>query len=51
VELAQFFEGKKTFVMENFYRMPEKNTMLEGNNPVTGKWNYDKENRKSYLKS
>jgi deoxyribodipyrimidine photolyase-related protein len=24
-ELAQFFEGKKTFVMENFYRMLGKN--------------------------
>jgi deoxyribodipyrimidine photolyase-related protein len=24
--------------------------LMEGNNPVTGKWNYDKENRKSYLK-
>jgi deoxyribodipyrimidine photolyase-related protein len=47
VELAQFFEGKKTFVMENFYRMlRKKHHVLMENNPVTGKWNYDKENRK-----
>jgi deoxyribodipyrimidine photolyase-related protein len=51
VELAQFFEGKKTFVMENFYRMLGKTPCFNGGNPVTGKWNYDKENRKSYLKS
>jgi hypothetical protein len=36
--------------MENFYRMLEKTPCFNGgNNPVTGKW--DKENRKSYLKS
>jgi deoxyribodipyrimidine photolyase-related protein len=37
--------------MENFYHAPEKHHVLMENNPVTGKWNYDKENRKSYLKS
>jgi deoxyribodipyrimidine photolyase-related protein len=52
-ELGQFFEGKKTFVMENFYRMLRKkhNVLMEGNNPVTGKWNYDKENRKKLPKN
>jgi deoxyribodipyrimidine photolyase-like uncharacterized protein len=37
--------------MENFYRMPEKTPCFNGGNNPTGKWNYDKENRKSYLKS
>jgi deoxyribodipyrimidine photolyase-related protein len=48
-----FFEGKKTFVMENFYRMLRKkhDVLMEGNQPLTGKWNYDSENEKSYPKS
>lgn len=47
-ELGQFFEGKKTFLMESFYRYMRKkhNVLMEGNQPLTGKWNYDEENRK-----
>lgn len=47
-ELGQFFEGKKTFLMESFYRHMRKkhNLLMEGNQPLTGKWNYDEENRK-----
>lgn len=47
-ELGDFFSGKKTFLMESFYRHMRKkhNVLMEGNQPLTGKWNYDEENRK-----
>lgn len=47
-ELGHFFKGKKTFLMESFYRyMRRKHGMLmDGNQPLTGKWNYDSDNRK-----
>ena len=52
-ELADFFEGKKTFILENFYRMLRKkhNVLMEGGQPLTGKWNYDSENRKKLPKN
>nr|WP_315222695.1 cryptochrome/photolyase family protein [uncultured Flavobacterium sp.] len=51
-ELGAFFEGKKTFVMESFYRAMRKkhDILMEGNNPVTGQWNYDSDNRKKLPK-
>lgn len=51
-ELAEFFKGKKTFLMENFYRMMRKKyeILMEGNEPITGQWNYDAENRKKLPK-
>lgn len=49
-ELAHFFKGKKLFLMESFYRyMRKKHQVLmehDGQSPLTGKWNYDQENRK-----
>lgn len=47
-EFADFFKGKKTFLMENFYRMMRKKygILMEGSEPLTGQWNYDAENRK-----
>lgn len=52
-ELGTFFQGKKTFIMENFYRMLRKkhNVLMEGDQPLTGKWNYDSENRKKLPKN
>jgi deoxyribodipyrimidine photolyase-related protein len=46
-ELGDFFAGKKTFLMESFYRaMRKKHTILmEGDKPRTGQWNYDGDNR------
>ncbi len=46
--LDEFFVGKKTFLMESFYRMMRKRykILMEGNEPLTGQWNYDAENRK-----
>jgi deoxyribodipyrimidine photolyase-related protein len=51
--LTQFFEGKKTFLMENFYRMLRKKhrVLMDGDKPLTGKWNYDSENRKKLPKN
>jgi deoxyribodipyrimidine photolyase-related protein len=47
LEFQKFFEGKKTLLMENFYRQMRKKTglLMEKAKPVGGKWNYDKENR------
>jgi deoxyribodipyrimidine photolyase-related protein len=48
--LKEFFEGRKTFIMENFYRMMRRkhHILMEDDRPVGGQWNYDKQNRKSY---
>lgn len=50
-ELAQFFKGKKTFLLESFYRAMRKkyNVLMQVNNePVGDKWNFDADNRKPY---
>ncbi len=48
--LKQMFAGKKTYLMETFYRkMREQQGILmeaDGKTPLTGRWNYDAENRK-----
>ena len=50
VELETFFEGKKSFVMEYFYRYMRKkyNVLVDGDKPINGKWNFDTDNRKSF---
>lgn len=47
-DLAQFFKGKKTFLMENFYRAMRKkhNLLMDGDQPEGGQWNFDADNRK-----
>lgn len=52
-ELGAFFDGKKTFLLEFFYRALRKkhNVLMEGDKPVTGQWNYDGENRKKLPKN
>ena len=52
-ELGDFFEGKKMYLMESFYRAMRKkhNVMMEGDKPLTGQWNYDGENRKKLPKN
>ena len=52
-ELGLFFEGKKMFLMESFYRAMRKkhNVLMEGDKPLTGQWNYDGENRKKLPKN
>lgn len=47
-ELGTFFEGKKTYLMESFYRYMRKkhHILMQGTEPLNGQWNYDAENRK-----
>ncbi|MEO8774617.1 MAG: cryptochrome/photolyase family protein [Gelidibacter sp.] len=49
-DLAIFFEGKKQYLMENFYRdMRKKNDILMiAGQPEGGKWNYDQSNRNKW---
>lgn len=51
--LENFFKGKKTYLMESFYRQMRKDydIMMEGNQPAGGKWNYDASNRKKLPKN
>ena len=51
LEIKDFFNGKKQFLMENFYRHMRKkhHVLVDSNlNPVGGEWNFDHENRKKY---
>lgn len=52
-ELDVFFQGKKTFLMESYYRALRKKhqILMEGDYPITGQWNYDSENRKKLPKN
>lgn len=47
-DLSQLFEGKKTFLMETFYRHMRKKykVLMNGTEPLMGQWNFDKDNRK-----
>ncbi|MHA7873721.1 MAG: cryptochrome/photolyase family protein, partial [Hyphococcus sp.] len=47
-DFAQWAQGRKTLRMEYFYREMRKKTglLMDGDAPVGGQWNYDKENRK-----
>jgi len=49
-DLKNFFEGKKQYLMENFYRdMRKKHGILMiADQPEGGKWNYDKSNRSKW---
>lgn len=50
-ELKEMFAGKKTYLMESFYRKirTKHGVLMEGekqDKPYTGQWNYDADNRK-----
>ncbi len=50
-DLTDFFEGKKQFTMEYFYRYMRKRyevMMLDAKNPEGGKWNFDHNNRNKW---
>lgn len=50
-ELSEFFEGKKLYTMEYFYRMMRKKydvMMLNEKDPEGGKWNFDHSNRNKW---
>lgn len=48
-DLKAHFKGKKNYLMESFYRKMRKkyNVLMDGDEPAQGKWNYDKQNRKT----
>ena len=47
-EFAEFFKGKKQFLMESFYRYMRKkhDIMMVSGKPEGDKWNFDSDNRK-----
>ena len=47
--LKQLFEGKKTYLMETFYREMRKKyaVLMEGKDPIGGQWNFDEDNRRA----
>lgn len=48
-EFARWAEGRKQLRMEYFYRDMRRKTglLMDGDQPVGGKWNFDQENRKA----
>ena len=48
-EFEQWAENRKSLRMEYFYRTMRRKTgwLMDGDKPVGGQWNYDKQNRKS----
>jgi deoxyribodipyrimidine photolyase-related protein len=46
-EFAREAQGKKTLLMESFYRKMRRKTglLMDGDKPVGGQWNYDRDNR------
>lgn len=48
--LTRFFKGKKQYLMENFYRYVRQkfHILMDDDEPLQGKWNFDTENRKKY---
>lgn len=51
--LSDFFAGKKSYLMESFYRSMRKKhgLLMIGDQPEGGKWNYDGANRKKLPKA
>ena len=47
-EFRHWAQGRKTCVMEHFYRDMRRRTglLMEGDQPAGGRWNYDHDNRK-----
>jgi deoxyribodipyrimidine photolyase-related protein len=47
-EVGDFFKGKKTFLLESFYRAMRKkyDILMDGDQPLNGQWNFDADNRK-----
>ncbi|WP_306257655.1 cryptochrome/photolyase family protein [Pararhizobium sp. IMCC21322] len=51
-EFQAWADGRKELRMEYFYRQMRRKTgfLMEGDDPIGGQWNFDKENRKSLPK-
>ncbi|MDX1528717.1 MAG: cryptochrome/photolyase family protein, partial [Gammaproteobacteria bacterium] len=52
-EFEDFAEGKKSLLMEHFYRRMRKQTgtLMKNGSPLGEKWNFDAKNRESFGKS
>ena len=52
-EISEYFQAKKGIRLENFYRKMRKrfSILMDGNQPLGGKWNFDQENRKKLKKN
>lgn len=52
-ELGAFFEGKKSFLMESFYRYMRKKhgVLMDCDQPLHGQWNFDSDNRNKLPKN
>ncbi len=52
-EFADLREGRKRFILEDFYRAMRRKTgwLMDGDAPAGGTWNYDKDNRKPFGKA
>jgi len=48
----EWASGRKTLVMEHFYRSKRKETgwLMEGDQPAGGEWNFDRDNRQAFGK-
>ena len=49
-DLEDMFRGKKRYLMESFYRRMRRQhaILMEGDQPVGGRWNFDQRNRNRY---
>jgi len=49
-ELANYFQGKRSYLMENFYRYMRRKhgVLMDHDKPVGDEWNFDKENRSPF---
>ncbi len=52
-DLSDLFRGRRTYLMESFYRHMRRKyrILMEGDRPVSGRWNYDTENRHALNKN
>ena len=52
-EFEELFKGKKTYLMETFYRFMRRKhgVLMVEDQPLTGKWNYDHDNRNKLPKN
>ena len=53
-ELSELFAGKKTYLMETFYRYMRKKhkvLLIDDDKPMHGKWNFDADNRSKLPKN
>ncbi len=52
-DLAMFFKSRKQYLMESFYREMRKkhHILMDGEEPMGGRWNFDKENRNKLAKN